>query len=65
LEAIDSLRAALTWNPDSPEAHNNLGIALASSGRKADAVEEFRRALALDPEFDDARRTSAWRPLEP
>ena len=56
MEAIDSLRAALTWNPDSPEAHNNLGIALASSGRKADAVEEFRRALALDPEFDDARR---------
>jgi spermidine synthase len=56
MEAIDSLRAALTWNLDSPEAHNNLGIALASSGRKADAVEEFRRALALDPEFDDARR---------
>src|SRR5439155_18941300 len=26
-EAIDQFRAALTWNPDSVEAHNNLGIA--------------------------------------
>ena len=55
-EAIESLRAALTWNPDSAEAHNNLGIALASTGRMDEAVQEFRHALAVDPEFDDARR---------
>ena len=32
-EAIDQLRDAITWYADSAPAHNNLGIALASSGR--------------------------------
>ncbi len=55
-DAIDEFRAALKWNPDSVEAHNNLGIALASIGRMDEAVDEFNRALAIDPEFEDARR---------
>ncbi len=57
--AIDEFRAALTWNPESVEAHNNLGIALASVGRMDEAVEAFKQALAIDPEFDDARRNLA------
>jgi tetratricopeptide (TPR) repeat protein len=58
-DAVTALRAALAWNPDSAEAHNNLGIALASSGRMDDAMTEFKQALAIDPEFDDARRNLA------
>ena len=58
-EAIDRLRAALTWNPDSAEAHNNLGIAFASTGRGHEAVEQFRQALAIEPEFEDASRNLA------
>ena len=58
-DAIDELRAALRWNPDSAEAHNNLGIALASTGRIDEAMNEFRQALAIDPEFEDARRNLA------
>jgi Flp pilus assembly protein TadD len=57
--AIEQLRVALTWNPASVEAHNNLGIALASVGRTDEAVHEFRQALAIDPAFEDAQRNLA------
>jgi Flp pilus assembly protein TadD len=57
--AIDEFREALRWNPDSVEAHNNLGIALASVGRMDEAVKEFRQALAIEPGFEDARRNLA------
>jgi spermidine synthase len=58
-EAIDALRAALMWNDESAQAHNNLGIALASTGRMEEAIDQFRLALASDPEFDDAKRNLA------
>jgi len=58
-DAIDEFRAALKWNPDSVEAHNNLGIALASIGRMDEAVIEFKQALAIEPGFEDARRNLA------
>jgi tetratricopeptide (TPR) repeat protein len=35
--------------PETPEVHNELGIAYASRGQLDAAIEEFRRALALDP----------------
>src|SRR5262249_4564033 len=58
-EAISEFRSALTWNDKSAEAHNNLGIALASTGRTEEAIDQFRLALASDPEFDDAKRNLA------
>jgi spermidine synthase len=58
-DAIGELRAALTWNPESAEAHNNLGIALASTGRMGEAVEQFKQALTIDPQFEDARQNLA------
>jgi len=58
-EAINALRSALTWNDKSAEAHNNLGIALASTGRMQEAIDQFRLALVSDPEFDDAKRNLA------
>jgi len=58
-EAIDQFRAALTWNADSAEAHNNLGIALASVDRLDDATDQFKRELAIEPGFEDARRNLA------
>jgi Flp pilus assembly protein TadD len=40
-------------------AHNNLGIALASQGRLDEAMAEFQRALALEPDSAETRHNLA------
>ena len=62
IEAGDFDRAALalqesiSLKPDSAEAHNNLGIALASQGRIVEAITEWETALRVAPDLTDARR---------
>ncbi len=51
-----ALGESLLLNPNSAEAHNNLGIALASSGRLDEAVGHWRRALEIKPGFADAEK---------
>ena len=41
--------------PGNPYSRNNLGVALSTAGRKADAVEAFRGALKIDPAYAGAR----------
>jgi tetratricopeptide (TPR) repeat protein len=41
--------------PGNPYSRNNLGVALSSAGRKADAVDAFRGALKIDPAYASAR----------
>jgi tetratricopeptide (TPR) repeat protein len=53
------LNETLRLRPNDAEAHNNLGIALASMGRLPDAMEHWRRALAIKPGFADAQRNLA------
>ena len=53
-EAIRYYQAALAVRPDAAVAYNNLGIALADTGRLDDAVEQFRRAAHLSPRFAQA-----------
>jgi tetratricopeptide (TPR) repeat protein len=55
-EAVSEFREALQMRPDSVQAHNNLGIALASLGRIDEAIDQFRQALTLRPDFEDAQR---------
>ena len=50
-EAIVEYRAGLVLVPQSPEAHNNLGGALAATGRTAEAISELEHALRLDPSW--------------
>jgi len=45
----------LKIKPDWAEAHNNLGIALASQGRISQALPHFERAVELNPNMADAR----------
>lgn len=58
-EAVDEFREALLLTPDSVQAHNNLGIALASVGRMDEAIDQFKQALAVRPDFEDAKRNLA------
>jgi len=37
----------LRLNPQFPDAYNNLGVALAQSGKPEDALEAFRKALSF------------------
>jgi tetratricopeptide (TPR) repeat protein len=46
--AIPAWQKAVSLDPDDPRAHNNLGIALAGSGKVADAVAEYKKSLALN-----------------
>ena len=41
--------------PRSADVYNNLGNAMASAGRRKEAVEKYERALELDAEHFDAR----------
>ena len=53
-----SLRKALQIDPTLPAAHTALGVVLASTGRKAEAIELWKRAAALgDANAADNLRT--------
>ncbi len=55
-EAIVHLTEALRLKPDYAEAHNNLGIQLASlPGRNADALSQFETAVRLRPDLAGAQ----------
>ena len=41
-------------SPITPEAHNNLGVALAQVGRVQEAIGHFEQALRINPDFAEA-----------
>ena len=47
-EAETLTRRALEVDPALPDAHTTLGVVLSTTGRKADAIESWKRAVALD-----------------
>jgi Flp pilus assembly protein TadD len=53
--AIDALTRAVTINPALAGAHNGLGVAYARQGNITRAVEEWKEAVRLRPDFEDAR----------
>ena len=52
--AIRQLRWALEYLPKSPAVHNSLGLAYLQSGDADHAAIEFRKAIALKPDFAEA-----------
>jgi tetratricopeptide (TPR) repeat protein len=68
-EAIDALAGALRANARDPDAHFALGVLQAERGEPAAAEAHLRHALALRPDWPEARaalaRASALAPAPP
>jgi hypothetical protein len=55
-EAIYYYRQALRFTPNNPGIHFNLGIALAKKNELNEAIEHFRQAIYLKPDYEEAGR---------
>jgi tetratricopeptide (TPR) repeat protein len=58
-DAIEQFEQTLRIKPDYPDAHNNLGNALAQMGSLADAIPHLEQALRINPDFTPARNALA------
>src|SRR5207244_1864889 len=52
--AIEQYDEALRINPDYPQTHKNLGIALSQAGRIDDAIQHYKEALRIRPDYAEA-----------
>jgi len=57
-EAEEVFLTAIELDPTRPESHYHLGLALEGQGRKAEAVEKFKRSLELG-DFEQAEDAQA------
>jgi tetratricopeptide (TPR) repeat protein len=47
-EAVPAWKVAADKDPTDPRTYNNLGVALAATGRTGEAIERYRKSLALN-----------------
>jgi tetratricopeptide (TPR) repeat protein len=47
--AVAAWQKAMVIDASDPRAHDNLGIALAGTGKMSEAIEEYQKSLALNP----------------
>ncbi|MGA2652186.1 MAG: tetratricopeptide repeat protein [Terracidiphilus sp.] len=47
-EAVPAWKVAAAKDPTDARPYNNLGVALAATGKTSDAIEEYKRSLALN-----------------
>jgi protein O-mannosyl-transferase len=57
--AEEQARTLLSMAPDDADAHNMLGVALASQGKLLEAREQFVEAVRLSPNHPQARANLA------
>jgi tetratricopeptide (TPR) repeat protein len=58
-EAIQHYEQAVRINPDSVDAHYNLGVALEQLGRVPEAIKHYEQALRLSPNRVEAQNRLA------
>jgi len=51
--AVAEANKAVDLDPNDPDSHFAMGYALSSAGRHREAVDFFKRAMRLDPYFQD------------
>lgn len=54
-DAARLYRQVVEANPQRPDAHNNLAVALKAAGKTEQAIRSYRRALKLDAAYATAR----------
>src|SRR5437899_534606 len=59
-EAARQLQLAVRLSPEWPRARVRLGAVLVASGRTAEAVTQYSRALKLAPDLTEALNSLAW-----
>ena len=57
IEALSGFRRAVELQPDNPDAHNNLGLAMVQAGQGRQSVAEFQVALRFGPTIRAIART--------
>jgi Flp pilus assembly protein TadD len=53
-EAVSAWTVAVTKDPTDPRPYDNLGVALAATGKTREAIEQYRKSLALNDESSQA-----------
>lgn len=59
-DSIRDAQTALHWNPESPEAWNNIAAADAALHRWRPAMQDAQRAITLKPGFALAKNNLVW-----
>jgi tetratricopeptide (TPR) repeat protein len=59
-ETLRSQIATQTVRPDDPASLDQLGTALLAEGKIEDAIQSYRKALAIDPDFAEAHFHLGW-----
>ncbi len=54
-KAIYHYRQALQFKPNDPDIYFDMGLALAKKGELKEAIGNFRRAISLKPDYEEAR----------
>ena len=50
-ESVKLIKSAINIDPDVPDYHNNLGLALLQAGKVKEAAQAFEKATRLNPAF--------------
>ncbi len=52
--AENAFTKAVTFNPNSPQIHNNLGATLKAAGKTEEAIAAYQKAISLKPDYAEA-----------